>query len=431
MVPGGMSPRRMLIGMLVGVVLGLAAHLLAPGAAWIEWLASNVAYPAGQIFLRLLFMLVIPLILSALVVGVAGIELGQLGRLGLRTLGWAVAVSFVAATIGLVLVNLVQPGSGVGGAVFRELSRGAAAPAAPTGAQASGVALIVAMVPDNPIKAAAAGDMIGVIVFSLFFAVAATLTRTEPAARLRDFMQGLYDVMMTSIEAVLKVAPIGVGALLFVMSVRLGTGFWKPLALYVAVVLGGLALHMFGVYSLLVWAVGKTSPRRFFRDVRLAMLTAFSTASSSATLPTALRVAESELRLPTSIGRFVLTVGSTMNQNGTALYEGVTVLFLAQAAGVELGLPQQGLVMLVCVLAGIGTAGVPGGSLPVIAMILNMLHVPPEGLGLILGVDRLLDMCRTTLNVTGDLAVAVAIAGGERAPGEAPGDLAAEPAPQT
>ena len=170
------------------------------------------------------------------------------------------------------------------------------------------------------------------------------------------------------------------------------------------------------VYSLLVKIVGKTSPLAFFRDVRVAMLTAFSTASSSATLPTALRVAEHELRLPPGICRFVLTVGSTMNQNGTALYEGVTVLFLAQLAGVELPLAKQALVMVICVLAGIGTAGVPGGSLPVIAMILGMLGVPPEGLGLILGVDRLLDMCRTTLNVTGDLAVAVAIAGGERVP---------------
>jgi DAACS family dicarboxylate/amino acid:cation (Na+ or H+) symporter len=421
----------MLIGMFVGVTAGLLAHFLAPGAAWVDWVATNIAHPMGQIFLRLLFMLVIPLIMSALVVGVAGIELSQLGRLGVRTLIYTVVVSFIAASIGLLLVNLVQPGAGVGGAVLRQLLQSApAASVTPPASQASGVALIVAMVPDNPIKAAANGDMIGVIVFALFFAVAATLTRTEAAARLRDFMQGLYDVMMTCIDAVLRVAPIGVGALLFVMAVRLGTGFFKPLAAYVAVVLLGLSLHMVVVYSLLVKLAGKTSPRRFFRDVRLAMLTAFSTASSSATLPTALRVAETELRLPTSISRFVLTVGSTMNQNGTALYEGITVLFLAQAAGVPLTLGQQGLVMVVCVLAGIGTAGVPGGSLPVIAMILNMLGVPPEGLGLILGVDRLLDMCRTTLNVTGDLAVAVAIAGGARAPdvpAQAP-DVEAAPA---
>jgi dicarboxylate/amino acid:cation (Na+ or H+) symporter, DAACS family len=280
-------------------------------------------------------------------------------------------------------------------------------------------------VPDNPVKAAASGDMIGVIVFALIFGVAIAVTRTPGAARLSEVMQGLYDVMMTCIEGVLKVAPIGVGALLFVLGVRLGGGFLRPLAAYVAVVLCGLAIHMVVVYSLLVKVVGKTSPLVFFRGVRVAMLTAFSTASSSATLPTALRVAEHDLRLPPAISRFVLTVGSTMNQNGTALYEGITVLFLAQLGGVELPLAKQAVVMLICVLAGVGTAGVPGGSLPVIAMILGMLGVPPEGLGLILGVDRLLDMCRTTLNVTGDLAVAVAIAGGERA------EPAAEPVPQS
>jgi dicarboxylate/amino acid:cation (Na+ or H+) symporter, DAACS family len=412
-----MSPRRMLIGMAVGLGAGMLAHFLFPGAAWVDWVARNLASSVGQIFLRLLFMLVIPLIISALAVGIAGIDLGQLGRLGLRTLGYAVGVSFVAAVIGLTLVNLFQPGASPQAQALLAAGSARVPDAAAAAAnQPSAVDLIVAMVPDNPIKAAAAGDMIGVIVFALIFGVAIAVTRTAAAENLRTFMQGLYDVMMTCIEGVLKLAPIGVGALLFVMSVRLGTGLFRPLALYVGTVLLGLAIHMFVVYSLLVKIVGKTSPLSFFRDVRVAMLTAFSTASSSATLPTALRVAETELRLPTAVSRFVLTVGSTMNQNGTALYEGITVLFLAQLAGVHLSLGQQGVVMVVCVLAGIGTAGVPGGSLPVIAMILGMLGVPPEGLGLILGVDRLLDMCRTTLNVTGDLAVAVAIAGGERAP---------------
>ena len=410
-----MNPRRMLLGMLVGLSLGLAAHLLAPDAAWVGWAASHLAAPIGQIFLRLLFMLVVPLILSALVVGIVSLDLAQLGRLGVRTLGYAVGVSAIAALIGLTLVNLVKPGAGPTGAALRAIGHAAATPAPAVGGAASPVDLIVAMVPDNPVKAAANGDMIGVIVFAVIFGIAIAVTRTPGSARLAEVMQGLYDVMMTCIEGVLKVAPFGVGALLFVLGVRLGTGFFRPLAAYVAVVLGGLAIHLVVVYSLLVKIVGNTSPIEFFKGVRVAMLTAFSTASSSATLPTALRVAENELRLPHGISRFVLTVGSTMNQNGTALYEGVTVLFLAQLGGVELSLGKQAVVMVICVLAGVGAAGVPGGSLPVIAMILGMLGVPPEGLGLILGVDRLLDMCRTVLNVTGDLAVAVAMAGGQRA----------------
>jgi dicarboxylate/amino acid:cation (Na+ or H+) symporter, DAACS family len=248
-----------------------------------------------------------------------------------------------------------------------------------------------------------------VIVFALVFGVALALTRTDAAGRLREVVQGLYDVMMTCIDGVLRLAPFGVGALLFVMAARLGTDLLRPLGAYVGVVLLGLALHMFVVYSLLLWALGRRSPRWFFRGARLAIATAFSTASSSATLPTALKVADEELRLPTPVSRFVLTVGATMNQNGTALFEGVTVLFLAQLYGVHLTLSQQALVMLISVLAGIGTAGVPAGSLPVVAMILAMFRIPPEGLGLILGVDRLLDMARTTLNVTGDLVAAVVL----------------------
>jgi DAACS family dicarboxylate/amino acid:cation (Na+ or H+) symporter len=185
------------------------------------------------------------------------------------------------------------------------------------------------------------------------------------------------------------------------------------LAWFVLTVLLGLSLHLFGVYSLVVWIAGGRSPRAFFRDVSDAMLMAFGTSSSNATLPTALRVAETKLRLPSDIARFVLTIGSTGNQNGTALYEGVVVLFLAQVFGVELTLIQQVTVVLMSVLAGVGTAGVPGGSLPLIVVVLRSVNVPGESIALILGVDRLLDMCRTVLNVTGDLVLATCVARGE------------------
>jgi DAACS family dicarboxylate/amino acid:cation (Na+ or H+) symporter len=200
--------------------------------------------------------------------------------------------------------------------------------------------------------------------------------------------------------------------LMFTLTAELGYEVLVYLARYVGVVVAALALHQFGVYSLLVGTLGGVRPGRFFRAVQPAMLTAFATASSNATLPTALKVAEERLRLPTHVGRFVLTLGATANQNGTALFEGVTVLFLAQFYGVELALGEQLLVVSVCVLAGIGTAGVPAGSIPVIAAILGMVGVPVEGIGLILGVDRFLDMCRTTVNVTGDLALATVVARG-------------------
>jgi DAACS family dicarboxylate/amino acid:cation (Na+ or H+) symporter len=186
------------------------------------------------------------------------------------------------------------------------------------------------------------------------------------------------------------------------------------LAAFVGVAVGAMAIHMFVVYPLVVLIGGRMNPLRFFKGIQRAMIVAFSTASSNATLPVSLKAAEEELKLPRKIARFVLTVGATANQNGTALFEGVTVLFLAQFFQIELSITQQVVVMLVCILGGVGTAGVPAGSLPVIAMILVMVGIPPEGIGLILGVDRFLDMCRTVLNVTGDLVLATVVSRGEK-----------------
>jgi DAACS family dicarboxylate/amino acid:cation (Na+ or H+) symporter len=221
---------------------------------------------------------------------------------------------------------------------------------------------------------------------------------------------------MRLLEFVIRLAPIGVACLTFTLTARLGYDVLWQLGAYVLTVLLALAIQQFIVYSASVAWLGGMSPAYFFRGVREAMLTAFSTASSNATLPTALAVAERELKLPPHVARFVLTIGSTANQNGTALFEGVTVLFLAQFYGVALSLSQQITVVFICILGGIGTAGVPAGSLPVVAMILGMVGIPPEGIGMILGVDRLLDMCRTTLNVTGDLAAAVVVSRGESVP---------------
>ena len=404
---------RLLLGLVVGAALGLLARAVGGDAPWLAWILANVTRPIGQVFLRLLFMLVVPMIFSALVMGVADLELRHLGRLGVRALGYTVVVSTIAVVIGLVLVNLFRPGEGMSDQV-RELARTSIIPkAAAAPGDASASSLLVSIVPDNPVKAAANGDYLGLIFFALVFGIALGLTKTPAAERLKEVIAGLYEVTLVLIRGVLKVAPLGVAALLFGMTARLGFDVLRQLAAYVGVVVLGLAIHMFVVYSLSVRFFGGRNPVQFFRDVRLAAITAFSTASSNATLPTALKVAEEELRLPPNVARFVLTAGASMNQNGTALFEGVTVLFLAQLFGVHLDFQQQLVVMFICVLGGVGTAGVPAGSLPVVAMILGMFRIPPEGLGLILGVDRLLDMCRTTLNVVGDLAAAVYVARGE------------------
>jgi DAACS family dicarboxylate/amino acid:cation (Na+ or H+) symporter len=214
---------------------------------------------------------------------------------------------------------------------------------------------------------------------------------------------------MKLIGIVIQLAPFAIFCFMFNLAAQFGWDLLFKLAAYVGVVLLALGLQMFGVFSLLLAFIAKKSPIAFFRETREASVMAFSTASSNATLPTSLRIAEDQLKLPPKIARFVLTIGATANQNGTAMFEGVTVLFLAQFFGVDLNLGQQVFVMLVCILAGVGTAGVPAGSLPVIALILGGVGVPPEGIGLILGVDRFLDMCRTTLNVIGDLVAATVI----------------------
>lgn len=425
--------QKMLIGIAAGAVAGLTANAIAtaiargaPGATepltadaiaaaapWLPWSVDNVAAPLGQIFIRLLLMLVVPLLFSALVMGVAELDLKQVGRLGARTLGYTVVFSAISVLIGLLLVNAIQPGAGLSDEARAMARGGTQVKPAPAPGETSFGSVLVSMVPTNPLKAAADGDFIGLIVFSLIFGMGLALTRTEAALRLRETIQGLYDVMMKLIDGVLRLAPFGVAALLFAMTARLGFSILAQLAAYVGTVLLALGLHMFVVYSMSVRFLGGRSPIEFFRESRLAIVTAFSTSSSSATLPTALKVAEENLKLPRNVARFVLTAGSAMNQNGTALFEGVTVLFLAQVYGVPLSLPDQGLIMFICILAGIGTAGVPAGSIPVIAMILGMFKIPVEGLGLVLGVDRFLDMCRTTLNVTGDLAAAVYVARGE------------------
>ena len=249
--------------------------------------------------------------------------------------------------------------------------------------------------------------------FALIIGIAITLIPVTVTAPFLRGLQALYEITAKIIEIIMKFAPYAVACLLFNNTARFGLDLLQALAWFVVTVLLGLSLHMFGVYSLSIYFLSRMSPLEFFRRIKTVILTAFSTSSSNATLPTALRVSEENLGVPQEINSFVLTVGATANQNGTALYEGVTVLFLAQLAGVDLSIGQQLMVVYLAILGGIGTAGVPAGSLPVIAMILSMFRIPPEGLGLILGVDRLLDMCRTVLNVTGDLAAAVCVARGE------------------
>ena len=418
------SPRlpmhwKIAIGFAAGILLGLLVYRFV--GADTPWVSAFIEYgtePFSTIFLRLIFMLVIPLLFSALVVGIG--EMGDvraLGRIGWRTLAYTTVLSAIAVVIGLVLVNWLKPGVGVNSAeALNMMSEGAERAktiVSDSAGQPKGLDMLIAIVPDNVVKAAADNTILAVMFFALMLGIGLVLTRSEAATTLKRAIEGLFDVSMTLIGLVIKLAPYAVFCLMFNLVAQFGWDLLVRLGAFVLVVVLALALHQFVVYSLAVWLIAKRSPLGFFRDVQEAMLMAFSTASSNATLPTALRVADEKLKLPKQVSRFVLTVGATANQNGTALFEGVTVLFLAQYFGIDLTLGQQVTVMLVCILGGIGTAGVPSGSLPVIALICAMVGVPPEGIGLVLGVNHFLDMCRTTVNVTGDLGIAAMVSRGE------------------
>ncbi|WP_103094170.1 dicarboxylate/amino acid:cation symporter [Novosphingobium guangzhouense] len=403
-----------LAGFVLGLSSGLLTYTLAPDAAWIAPLVEYVTTPIGQIFLRLLFMLVLPLLFSALVIGIAEMgELRALRRVGLATLAYTLVVSGIAVAISLALVNVLRPGDGVNREAARDLlARGADSAGSilqTSGKSASGVDAVLALVPSNVITAMSENDILAVMFFAMFFGIGLLLVRSPHTTTLKDAIEGVFEVSMKLIGIVIKMAPVAIFCFMFNLSAQFGWDLLGKLAAFAGVVLLALGLQMFGVFPALLAFVARRNPITFFRSTREVSLLAFSTASSNATLPTSLRVADEELGLPNRIARFVLTIGATANQNGTAMFEGVTVLFLAQFFGVELDLWQQLYVMLICILAGIGTAGVPAGSLPVVALILGSVGVPPEGIGLIIGVDRFLDMCRTTLNVIGDLVCATVI----------------------
>jgi DAACS family dicarboxylate/amino acid:cation (Na+ or H+) symporter len=402
------SPLRMLAGLAAGLALGACAFTFAGDAAWLQWLLANVLDPAGKIFLGLFIMLMIPLVASSLMLAVAEFrDASALGRVAGKTFAYTIAVSTIAVLIGVGLMNALQPGANA--QALRDLARDTGLQAAQ---QASGVDFVVNLVPRNIVKSLAEGDLLALMVFSLFIGLGIAAARSAASRHLEETLRGVYDVSIRLMGLVLRIAPFGVACLMFAMVSRVG-GEVSRVFTYVAIAFLGLAIHQFGVYSLSVWLLGGMTPARFFRAVRLPMLTAFSTASSAATLPVALRAADEELHLPSHVSRFVLTLGSTANQNGTALFEGVTVLFLAQIYEVPLSLAQQITVVFICILGGIGTAGVPAGSLPVILMILGLIGIPADALGIVFGVDRFLDMCRTTVNVTGDLAAAVVVSRGE------------------
>jgi dicarboxylate/amino acid:cation (Na+ or H+) symporter, DAACS family len=427
---------RIVIGLVVGVVAGVAVNWMFGGDhPRVVWVVGNITEPIGQLFLRLLLMIVVPLVFSSLVVGVAGIgDIRKLGRVGLKSFAYTFVISAISVIIGLTLANTIKPGKRLDPATSASLQQkygSAAAKQVEDSKKTSGsdsplMQVVKTIVPSNPIAAMAGvpanpstatsggtPDMLHLMFFALLLGIAITLIPERVTAPFIRGLDALYQISAKIIDIIMKFAPFAVACLLFNNTARFGLDLLGALAWFIATVLAGLALHMFGVYSLSVYFLSRISPLEFFRRIKTVMLTAFSTSSSNATLPTALRVSEENLGVPREINSFVLTVGATANQNGTALYEGVTVLFLAQLANIDLTLGQQIMVAYLAILGGIGTAGVPSGSIPFIVIVLATINVPTELIAIILGVDRILDMCRTTLNVTGDITAATYVARSE------------------
>lgn len=412
---------RILLGLVVGALLGAAANAgFGPKSDAVVVLNTWIAGPIGQVFLRLMFMVVMPLVFASIVLGVAGIgDLRRVGRLGGKTLAYFLVSTAVAGTLGLVLALVVEPGAALDTSVRAELMATYAGDATTKVAASKsggvGIETFINIVTKNPLKSAVDGDMLGVIFFALAFGAALTLISQERARPIVDVLGGINDVMVKLVELAMRLAPAGVAMLIFGVTSRFGFVLLKPLGLFAGLVLTGLALHATLLVVIVVRGLVGLSPSVFLARVKTALVTAFSTSSSSATLPTNIAVAEDQLGVPAKIAGFVLPLGATLCMNGTALFEGITVLFLCQVFGVDLSVAQMAMVVALTVITAVGAAGVPGGSIPLLIGVLAMFGVPGEGIAIVLGVDRILDMARTTVNVLGDLTCVTLVAKSEGA----------------
>ena len=431
---------KILIGLIAGVPVGL---LLGPRAEYIE--------PLGKLFILLIRMIVVPLVFSSLLVGTASLgNIRKLGRIGAKTVLYYLCTTAIAITIGLLLGNAIHPGSGLDESTKTELLESYRVEAGEsidiakesgsirvTGEPMGGITGIILglvrlavetmlrVVPSNPIASLAEENMLQIIFFALLFGIALTLVPEGKGKPVIDFFEGVSEGMIQLVHIVMKLAPVGVLALIAAVVGRFGVDILLSLIKYALVVIAGLLVHMIVIYSSAVRIFGKMGPIEFFRGIRPAQLIAFSTSSSNATLPVTIECAEENLGVSEEVSSFVLPLGATINMDGTALYQGVAAIFIAQVYGLSLTVGDQLTIVLMATLASIGAAGVPGIGVITLTMVLQTLGLPLEGIALILGVDRLLDMCRTTVNITGDASAALVVAATEgeleRRPREAEG----------
>ncbi|PPR17656.1 MAG: Proton glutamate symport protein [Alphaproteobacteria bacterium MarineAlpha9_Bin7] len=397
---------QILIAMISGAFLGVLLNLFGAGSGLVQsLLVDGVLRVVGAIFIASLKMMVVPLVFVSLVCGVTNMgDIAALGRIGTKALGLYVATTALAITVALLIAGVVSPGMGfdIAGAEIDFEAR-----AAPPLSQ-----VLIGLVPTNPVAALANGEMLQIIVFALLLGVAITIAG-DRGRHLLNVFTDLNAVIMQMVWIVVRIAPIGVFCLIARTFSTEGVEAFIPLAKYFVCVVAALTVHAIITYSVLLKIVGGLSPIVFFRKMRAAQLFAFSTASSNATIPVTLESVQSRLGVDDSVASFTVPFGATINMDGTAIMQGVATVFIAQVYGVDLSLGDFLVVIITATLASIGTAGVPGVGLIMLAMVLQQVGLPVEGIALIIGVDRLLDMMRTAVNITGDAAATCVIAKSE------------------
>lgn len=411
---------KILIGMVAGIVAGylLNAFGVPEWRIYTDWI--------GEIFIRLVKMLVVPLVLVSLILGAAGLgDIRKVGKMGLKAFGFFMGTTAVACAIGLIAVNLINPGDGLPPEQTELLLQQYEAEAAATSGTAATsdiadtsafqkiIGLIVSLVPTNPIASMANGDMLGVIFFALFLGLTITLIPQEKSAPLIKAFDGLNDAIIKMVTLAMETAPYGVFALMLNVVADLGLDILFLLVKYAATVVLGLVLHVAITHMSIIFFYVRQSPIKFVVAIKEAIIMAFSTSSSSATLPISLNVAQTNLGVSRQVSTFVLPLGATINMDGTALYQAIAAVFIAQVFEMDLTLVQQLTIVLTATLASVGAAGVPGAGMITLALVLSTLGVPEKGIALIFGLDRILDMCRTVINIIGDLTLTTLMAKSE------------------
>ncbi|TNE68868.1 dicarboxylate/amino acid:cation symporter [bacterium] len=398
---------KIFIGLVAGIVFGLIA---GEYALYVEFL--------GTIFIRLITMVVVPLVMASLILGTASLgNIKQLGRIGLKTFLYYTITTAIAISIGLTLANILKPGAGIDDTAKKALMEnyeGVAKEKVMSAKDTSVVDMLVRIIPTNPFASMASNDMLGLIFFSLSLGVALTYLPPEKTRGFINGIQTLNDAVVELVHLVMKFAPIGVFGLMSVVVAKFGVDILYTLIQYSLVVFIGLALHIIITYSASVKFLGKRNPISFLKDMREVMILAFSTSSSNATLPVNMDNCTEKFGVSPKISSFVLPLGATINMDGTALYQGVAAVFIAQVYGIDLTLTDQLMIILTATMASVGAAGIPGAGLITLTVILQTIGIPVEGIALILGVDRILDMCRTVVNVTGDASCALFVSESEK-----------------